>query len=87
MTDKNPIPSWDRVAVDARTAAQMMSCGRSTFFKRVKEGIYPPAGPDGRWNVDQLRALHAAQAKAHAEMHAKREAEAQAKAKSLEEVA
>lgn len=58
--DTNPIPPWERIAVDARTAAQMLSCGRSTFFARVKAGIYPPAGPDGRWSVSALRALHRA---------------------------
>jgi hypothetical protein len=58
--DTNPIPPWDRIAVDARTAARMLSCGYSTFFRRVKEGVYPAPGPDGRWSVSALRQLHQA---------------------------
>jgi hypothetical protein len=58
--DKNPIPPWERIAVSAATAAQMMDCGRSTFFQRVKEGIYPKPGPDGKWSVSALRAVHQA---------------------------
>lgn len=54
----NPIPPWERIAVDAATAAAMMSCGRSTFFQRVKSGMYPKPGPDGRWSVSALRQLH-----------------------------
>jgi predicted DNA-binding transcriptional regulator AlpA len=46
--------------VDAATAAAMMSCGRSTFFERVKKGVYPKPGPDGRWSVNALRQLHQA---------------------------
>jgi hypothetical protein len=59
VSDKreNPIPPWQRIAVDARTAAHMMSCGRSTFFARVKLGIYPKAGPDGLWRVSDLRQI------------------------------
>jgi hypothetical protein len=62
MSDKrsNPIPPWERIAVDAVTAAQMLSCGRSTFFQRVKNKVYPPAGPDGKWSVSALRQLHQA---------------------------
>lgn len=58
--DKNPIPPWERIAVDAATAAAMLSIGRSTFFKRVKDGLYPQPGPDGRWSVSALRSLHPA---------------------------
>jgi predicted DNA-binding transcriptional regulator AlpA len=57
---KNEIPPWRRIAVTAKTAAQMMECGRSTFFQRVKDGIYPKPGPDGRWSVNALRAVHEA---------------------------
>jgi hypothetical protein len=57
---ENPIPPWNRIAVDASTAASMMSCGRSTFFQRVKDGIYPKPGPDGLWSVSALQRLHAA---------------------------
>lgn len=56
----NDIPAWERVAVDAGTAAKLMNCGYSTFFKRVKAGIYPAAGPDGQWSVSALRAVHQA---------------------------
>lgn len=58
--NKNPIPPWNRIAVDARTAAHMMTCGRSTFFARVNRGIYPKPGPDGKWSVSALRRLHQA---------------------------
>lgn len=54
ITD-NPIPPWERIAVDARTAAWMLSCGRSTFFERVKNGTYPKPGKDGKWGVEALR--------------------------------
>lgn len=54
----NQIPPWERIAVDAGTAADMMSCGKSTFFRRVREGKYPKPGPDGLWSVKALRALH-----------------------------
>lgn len=57
-TDTNPIPPWQRIAVDAKTAACMMSCGRSTFFERVKDGTYPKPGADGKWSVSGLRAVH-----------------------------
>jgi hypothetical protein len=57
---ENPIPPWLRIAVDATTAAHMMSCSRSTFFQRVKDGIYPKSGPDGLWSVSALQRLHAA---------------------------
>jgi predicted DNA-binding transcriptional regulator AlpA len=53
----NPIPPWERIAVDAGTAASMLSIGRSTFFTRVKAKVYPPPGPDGRWSVSELRRL------------------------------
>jgi predicted DNA-binding transcriptional regulator AlpA len=55
---ENPIPPWQRIAVSAKTAAQMMECSRSTFFQRVKDGIYPKPGPDGQWSVSALRRLH-----------------------------
>lgn len=58
--DKNPIPLWNRIAVNAKTAAMMMGVGYSTFFAKVKEGIYPKPGPDGRYSVDALRAVHQA---------------------------
>lgn len=54
------IPPWERIAVDAKTASQMMSCGYSTFFKRVKANLYPKPGPDGNWSVNALRAVHQA---------------------------
>jgi predicted DNA-binding transcriptional regulator AlpA len=59
-TDKNPIPPWERIAVTATTAAAMLECSRSTFFQKVKDGIYPRPGPDGRWSVTALRAVHQA---------------------------
>lgn len=59
-TDKNPIPPWDRIAVTASTAANMLECSRTTFFRKVKEGIYPAPGKDGRWSVSALRAVHQA---------------------------
>jgi len=57
---ENPIPPWERIAVDATTAANMLSIGRSTFFARVASGLYPKPGPDGLWSVSALRALHQA---------------------------
>lgn len=54
---ENPIPPWERIAVDATTAAQMFSIGRSTFFQRVKQGKYPKPANDGRWRVSELRAF------------------------------
>lgn len=51
----NPIPPWERLGVDGGTAASMMGCGRSTFFARVKAGMYPKPAADGLWNVSQLR--------------------------------
>lgn len=54
MSSTNQIPPWNRLAVDAKTAAEMMSVGRSTFFARVKAGMYPPSANDGRWNVSEL---------------------------------
>lgn len=56
----NTIPPWERIAVDGKTAANMMSCGYSTFFKRVRAGHYPKPGPDGAWSVQALRAVHQA---------------------------
>jgi predicted DNA-binding transcriptional regulator AlpA len=56
----NKIPPWERIAVNAATAAEMLSCGRSTFFARVKEGVYPKPGRDGRWSVSALRQIHQA---------------------------
>lgn len=58
-TEPIDVPAW-QVAVDAGTAAKMMGCGYSTFFKRIKAGIYPKAGPDGQWSVSALRAVHQA---------------------------
>ena len=45
--ERNPIPLHERIAVKASEAAALMSCSRSTFFARVKAGIYPKPGPDG----------------------------------------
>lgn len=53
----NPIPPWERIAVDASTAAYMLSIGRSTFFKRVASDLYPKPGKDGLWRVAELRAI------------------------------
>lgn len=55
---ENPIPPWQRIAVSASTAAQMMECSRSTFFKRVKDGVYPKPGRDGQWSVSALKRIH-----------------------------
>ena len=57
-TDKNPIPPWQRIAVRGPVAAAMMGCSRSTFFQRVKDGIYPKPGQDGQWSVAALRRVH-----------------------------
>jgi predicted DNA-binding transcriptional regulator AlpA len=56
---QNPIPLWERLAVNATEAAQMMGCGRSTFFARVKINLYPPPARDGLWNVSELRQCRA----------------------------
>ena len=64
MSDKTPktptIPPAERIAVDAKSAAALMSVSRSTFFARVRAGIYPPRGRDGQWSVSALRAVHQA---------------------------
>lgn len=60
MKEQNPIPLWDRICVNANDAARMMSCCRSTFFARVREGIYPKPGPDGKWSVMALWLVHQA---------------------------
>ena len=57
-TIERKIPPTERIAVKAKDAAALMSCSRSTFFARVKAGIYPKPGPDGQWGVSALRALH-----------------------------
>jgi hypothetical protein len=44
-------------AYDATTTAQMLSIGRSTFWKRVKEGIYAKPANDGGWPVQRARML------------------------------
>jgi hypothetical protein len=51
----NSIPPWQRLSVNAATAAQMMGCGKSTFFRRVRDKLYPPPARDGLWNVAELR--------------------------------
>lgn len=56
--ERNPIPLHERIAVKASEAAALMSCSRSTFFAKVKAGVYPKPGPDGRWGVKALLALH-----------------------------
>jgi hypothetical protein len=48
----------DPIAVTGKTAAKLMSCGYTTFFRRVREGTYPKAGPDGLWSVAALRRVH-----------------------------
>jgi hypothetical protein len=45
----------ERIAVNAAAAAQMMGCGKSTFFARVRKGLYPMPGRDGLWSVQELR--------------------------------
>jgi predicted DNA-binding transcriptional regulator AlpA len=52
---ENPIPPWNRLAVDAKTAATMFSIGRSTFFARVKRGDLPKPASDGLWRVSDLQ--------------------------------
>lgn len=59
MSDTVEIPAY-QIAVKAPMAAKMMGCARSTFFQRVKDGIYPKPGPDGQWSVTALRAVHQA---------------------------
>ena len=46
-TIERKLPPTERIAVKAKDAAALMSCSRSTFFARVKAGIYPKPGPDG----------------------------------------
>lgn len=58
--ERNPIPLHERIAVKASEAAALMSCSRSTFFAKVKAGVYPKPGPDGRWGVKALLSLHQA---------------------------
>lgn len=60
MKESDVIQPWNKIAVKAPIAAQMMGCGRSTFFQRVKDGIYPKPGPDGQWSVEALRSVHQA---------------------------
>lgn len=67
---ENPIPPWNRIAVDAATAAAMLSIGRSTFFARVKSGLYPKPGPDGLWRVSDLQRLFQASSPTTASAHA-----------------
>lgn len=46
-----------RLLVGAEEAAAMMGCGRSTFWKRVREGHYPAPVKDAgstRWRVLDL---------------------------------
>lgn len=57
-TIERKLPPTERIAVKAKDAAALMSCSRSTFFARVKAGIYPKPGPDGQWGVRALLALH-----------------------------
>lgn len=57
-TIERKIPPTERIAVKASEAAALMSCSRSTFFAKVKAGVYPKPGPDGRWGVKALLALH-----------------------------
>lgn len=59
-TEQIQLPLTERISVPARLAAQLMSCSRSTFFQRVKDGVYPKAGPDGQWSVRALLQLHEA---------------------------
>lgn len=47
LKQANPIPPWNRLAVDARSAATMFSIGRSTFFARAKRGDLPRPANDG----------------------------------------
>lgn len=57
-TIERKIPPTERIAVKAKDAAALMSCSRSTFFARVKAGIYPKPGPDGQWGVRVPLSLH-----------------------------
>lgn len=54
MSDQHEIR---KLLVDAKTAAEMFDCGVSTFWKRVKSGVYPAPVKDGgstRWRVSDL---------------------------------
>ena len=54
-TSARDIPPSERLRVDGATAAGLMGCGYSTFFKRVRDGMYPRAGQDGLWSVRLLK--------------------------------
>lgn len=50
----------EKVLVKAGVAAEMLSIGRSTFFRRVREGLLPKPLKIGRaslWRVDELRSV------------------------------
>ncbi len=53
-TDTTPA-TFEPLRVNGAEAARIMGCGRSTFFMRVKAGLFPKAGKDGQWSVRQLR--------------------------------
>lgn len=50
----------DKILVSAAEAASMLSIGRSTFFRKVAEGLLPqPVRIGGviRWRIDELRTV------------------------------
>lgn len=50
----------EKILVNATDAASMLSMGRSTFFRKVSEGLLPAPvrfGGVTRWRVDDLRAM------------------------------
>lgn len=50
----------EKILVTASDAAQMLSIGRSTFFKKVTAGQLPKPVKFGgvtRWRLDELRAV------------------------------
>lgn len=59
MSDKNPIPLWDRFAVKKAEAAEMLGMSVSSFDRKVRQGLAPaPSRLPGcrpMWSVDALR--------------------------------
>jgi hypothetical protein len=57
VSDKreNPIPPWQRIAVDARTAADMLGLSQFQFARYVRDELLPKPALDRRWSVEALR--------------------------------
>lgn len=62
----NVIPFEQRLLTDHKGAAEVLGCGRSTFWKRVQDGLYPAPVYDGgstRWLVREILEAKRAQEK------------------------